>query len=284
MVCVNNVWRFFYTLKFFGILILFMVCAHTPVTEAKGEHVYQSLLNQEAKTLSAFCATSECGEGQGTGVSDSHSTYSDILKICLLSLPEHCQHIKPELTACSPEEEDQSWIQKTGLSAGSCLVGVVNGVVDTLWFAGQITYKLSHGVYQTLSSEEYREEVFDMASFLMDDLQEAGFQGTIQGLSEAVLNEKDKFISCLNYRGKFEYLCEAGSQIFTPFAVLSVAKKTALTVKVVGKAVGRGGKAAAKISKKAALAAGTKAKTTGQALKRKIRHRIKKTPPKKPSN
>ncbi len=244
--------------------------------------MYQSLLEQEAKTLNAFCASSECEGGKVSALSDSQNTYSDILKICLLSLPEHCQNIKPELTACSPEEEDKSWIKKTGLSAGSCLVGVVNGVVDTLWFAGRATYQLSRGVYHTLTNnEEYLRETLDMASFLMEDLQEAGFKGTIQGLSEAALNEKDKFLKCLNYRGKFEYLCETGSQIFTPFAVLSVAKKTTRMVKVVGKATGKGGKAALRTGKKAALATGSKAKTMGQSLKQKIQGLKKK--PKKPS-
>ncbi len=142
----------------------------------------------------------------------TQETVNVMTQMCMEALPEHCQQVQPKFTACTPTD-DMSWGQISGLSTGSCITGLWDGIVDTAWFFGRMAKGLGVTAWKSLTTDGYSEEVMDMGSFMMEDLQNTNKEDVKELFERGFWNEADKFINCLNTRGRYEYLCEGASQV-----------------------------------------------------------------------
>ena len=166
-----------------------------------------NFLESEAQTeAGADCTTPECMGLTGD------QTINEVHQLCLDSLPEYCKDVKPEFTSCYQDEE-KTFSEASVKSAGACIVGGIGGVVDffvTAWELGGVFRKL-------LKDSYYRDEALDIMSYIMEQIM-ASENGMDEVLKEfllsPVLEEIDEFISCLNYRGRWEYVCEGGIQTY----------------------------------------------------------------------
>ncbi len=163
----------------------------------------------------AGCTTPECME------ITTDQTIDEIRQLCLKSLPEYCEGIKEEFTSCY--EDDESFVVASIKSAGACIVGGIGGVVD--FFV--VTWELGGVLSDLLKDSYYRDEALDVMSYIMEQIMDSedGVEEVLKEfLLSPVLEEIDEFISCLNYKGRWEYVCEGGVQIFIGVKAVKVGK------------------------------------------------------------
>ena len=181
------------------------------VSEAEEESDIPPLppLNEGDTEAGGACNTPACLQAQEN---PAQQTATVITQMCMDALPEHCQQVQPKFTSCTPTDE-MSWGQIAGYSAGSCLTGLWDGLVDTLWFFGSMAKGLGVAAWKAIRKSEYYEEAMDTGSFLVEDLQGFGPQGLKSMFEKAFWEEVDEFMICLNTRGRYEYACEGVSQV-----------------------------------------------------------------------
>lgn len=170
----------------------------------------EDLLESESQTeAGAGCITPECMGLAGD------QTIDEALQLCLESLPEYCKDVKKEFTSCYQDEE-QTFSEASAKSAGACITGGISGVVDFVNFFVTV-YELG-GVFGDLFRDSYyRDEALDIMSYIMEQIMDSedGIDEVLKEfLLSPVLEEIDELISCLNYRGRWEYVCEAGVQTY----------------------------------------------------------------------
>ena len=177
----------------------------------------ENFLESESLTeAQAGCVTSEC-----LSVT-SDQTIDEVRQLCLDSLPEYCKEVKEEFTSCY--KEDKSFSVASVKSAGACIVGGISGVVDffvTAWELGGVLSDL-------LKDSYYRDEALDVMSYIMEQIMDSE-DGVEEVLKEFLLSpaleEIDEFISCLNYKGRWEYVCEGGVQTYLGVKTVKVGRK-----------------------------------------------------------
>ena len=158
--------------------------------------------NEAETEAQGGCTTPECS-GFVT------ATTVEAAELCRSTLPAHCQQIKDiKMTACYSDQTD--WGQATGYSIWSCLVGIVSGGADLVTGTG----KVLSGTYNLAFDEEFREEALNTASFFFEQFSDS--EKFKELLSGPVLEQMDEFVGCLNYRGRWAYICEGGIQIIVP--------------------------------------------------------------------
>ncbi len=161
--------------------------------------------NESETEAGAGCTTPEClGIAGIVGSPDL-----EVAELCRSSLPEHCQQIKNiKFTVCY---EDQAGLGKSSvISGGYCLLGIWEGLVDV----GTGVVKLGKGTYKFAVDEEYREEALNTGSVFFEQFSDSEkFKALLSG---SILAEMDEFVECLNYRGRWEYICEGGIQVIAP--------------------------------------------------------------------
>ena len=161
------------------------------------------------------CTTPEC-----LGL-PANQSLDEIRKLCVDSLPEYCSEIKKEFTSCY--EDDKSFSEGSVASVGACIVGGISGAVD--FFV--MSWELGGAFGGLLKYEDYREEALDVVSYMMEqimDSEDNGAKFIQEFLLSPVLEEMDEIISCLNYKGRWEYVCESGVQTYLGVKVFKVGK------------------------------------------------------------
>ena len=165
-----------------------------------------SLLGSESLTeAGAGCTTPEC-----LGLPTDQSL-DEIRKLCLKSLPKYCEGIKEEFTSCYKDDELFSEVNVG--SVGACIVGGISGIVD--FFV--MSWELGGAFGGLLKYEDHREEALDVISYMMEqimDSEDNGAKFIQEFLLSPALEEVDEIVSCLNYRGRWEYVCEFGVQTY----------------------------------------------------------------------
>ena len=163
----------------------------------------------------AFCTGAECLKLSGVQAGEMQD-------LCQHSLPQHCQEIPKKFTICQPD--DTGFIGTSGYSLFSCLEGAFTGLADAIHTGIQVI----GGAWSFLTSSETRAEAWSVTSFMAEEL--AGPYGA-EILEELfvtpVLEEVDEITQCLNYRGRWEYVCESGVQIFAAVKAVKWGKKLA---------------------------------------------------------
>ena len=153
----------------------------------------------------AGCTTPEClGVAGVVGSPDL-----EVAELCRKTLPAHCQQIKDiKFTVCY---DDQAYVLSASAASGwSCLVGLASGGTDVLTRTG----KIAVGTYDFAMDGEHREEVLNTMSFFFEQFSDS--EKFKELLSGPLLEEMDEFMECLNYRGRWEYVCEVGIQTAVP--------------------------------------------------------------------
>ena len=177
----------------------------------------ENLIEAESLTeAGASCTTPEC-----LNLPTSQSV-EEILDLCLKSLPQYCKEVKPEFTKCY-KNEDESFAFASVKSVGACLAGGIGGVVDFFVTA----YELGGAFGDLFEDSYYRDEALDIMSYIMEQIMdsEEGIEEVLKEfLLSPALEEIDEFISCLNYKGRWEYVCESGVQIYLGVKAVKVGR------------------------------------------------------------
>ena len=164
----------------------------------------------------AGCTTPEC---LNLAVSPS---VEEIRLLCLEALPQYCKEAKPKFTKCYKDEEE-TFSFASVKSIGACIAGGIGGVVD--FFV--TVYELGSAFGDLFEDSYYRDEALDIMSYIMEQVMDSG-EGIEKVLKEFLfspaLEEIDEFITCLNYQGRWEYVCEAGVQTYLGVKAVKVGR------------------------------------------------------------
>ena len=164
---------------------------------------FSALPAEDSETeAGAGCTTPEClGIAGIVGSPDL-----EVAELCRETLPAHCQQIKEiKFTKCY---DDQAGAGKAIAGGGySCLIGLWEGGVDVV----SAIVKSGQWALNFTMDEEYREESLNAMSFFFEQFSDS--EKFKELLSGPILEEMDEFMECLNYRGRWEYVCEAGIQL-----------------------------------------------------------------------
>ena len=162
-----------------------------------------------ATEAQAGCMTPQClGTDGALGSPDV-----EIAELCRYTLPEHCQKIKNiKLTTCYDDQTE--WGGSTGASVLACGLGLWEGVVDV----GVGTWNILKGAFKFTVDSEYREEALNTMSYLSEQFSDS--EKAKAFLTDPLLEDVDEWAQCLNYKGRWEYVCEAGIQVVGTLFVL----------------------------------------------------------------
>ena len=169
---------------------------------------------------SAGCMTPQClGVGGSLGSPDV-----EIAELCRSTLPPHCQQIKDiKLTTCYDDRVEEGALAGipglAGGITGSCALGLWEGAVDV----GVGTWNILKGTFNFAVDSEYREEALNTMSYWFEHLSDSEKIKSL--LTDPLLEDIDKWIQCLNYKGRWEYVCEAGIQVVGTLWVIDRGKR-----------------------------------------------------------
>ena len=179
----------------------------------------------------APCIEPECGEENS---SKKTLDINQLIKVCRDKLPEYCEGVELKYSVCYPDEvilpenftiteldpEDEKPHEVI-----ACFTGFVEGVIDGIYAISKGAYEGALGGYKLTVDEKYREESLNTVSFFVDRVMKGGSKVLKEMLLSPILGEIDKFSTCLNTTGKWEYFCEAGIQTIGGLAVYKTVKR-----------------------------------------------------------
>ena len=171
-----------------------------------GEEVEVSIKETETEA-GAGCMTPEClGEKGALG-----SRNIKIAEMCRLTLPAHCQQIKDtRLTTCYNDlyyDKNKEFMGLVGNGGYNCAIGFGEGVKEV--GSGLLGFAAAAGKF-TVDSK-YRDEVLDTMSFFFEQFSDPEDIKSL--LSDPILESTDRFFQCLNFSGRWQYVCGRGIQL-----------------------------------------------------------------------
>ena len=157
---------------------------------------------QAATEAASGCLTPEClGTGDNLG-----SPNVEMAELCRSTLPAHCQKIQDiKLTTCY--DDQTNWAGVTGSGGIACALGLWQGAVDV----GVGTWNIFKGIFNFAVDSEYREEALNTMSHLSEQFSDS--EKVKAFLTDPLLENMDEWVQCLNYKGRWEYVCESGIQL-----------------------------------------------------------------------
>ena len=176
---------------------------------------------QSETEAGASCVGKECLSLAGV-------SSEEVTNLCLKSLPEHCQSanlplLRKKYNICLGDGGYFPVFSETL----SCLHGGFEGLlIEPL--------KIIKGTWDLVFDKETRDEALEALSFLSEEVSgEEGNKTLKDILFSPMVEAGDKFVQCLNYKGRFEYICRRGFQLAAGFYALNKVQK----IRQAGKAV-----------------------------------------------
>ena len=173
---------------------------------------------QEETEATAPCSTPECSTADGQPKDGTAGEVQALSQLsCMKSLPEHCHDIKPKFTICDRTAE--SWWSPATNTLLACGEGLLLGLVDSI----HVVFQVIGGLLDFIFDKDARSEAMDVMSFLVEEMR-GPYAGELAKdlLLSPILEEVDELVKCLNYRGRFEYFCEAGIQTYAGIKAVKI--------------------------------------------------------------
>ncbi len=146
-------------------------------------------------------AESICNKPECYGL-PSDATVDQIIKLCHKALPAYCQDVDIKYTQCYPSKDAISFVAEIGLGCGKGSWEGIKSTAQSIW--GMVKYP-----FRFVTSAEVRKEALDTTSYLLHSLSNIDVEKVGKLFGTSAQQEWNKFLGCLNHRGKSEYSCKA---------------------------------------------------------------------------